>query len=270
MSRVPILEIFDATVVKDDRPILDRLNLTIRDGEHTAILGPNGAGKSLLIGLLTHAERPLARDEGVPPVRVFGRHDWDIFELRRLLGVVSSKLHVQFVAGNTEGRIRADAAVLSAFLASYGVLRYGDVTELMRQRTRAALETVGVAHLAARFLDELSSGEARRVMLARVLVTEPRALVLDEPTSGLDLAARHAFMERVRAVARQGTTVILVTHHLEEIIPEIERVVLLRAGRIAGDGRKADMLAAPRLSDLFELPVAVDCADGYHYARPRL
>jgi iron complex transport system ATP-binding protein len=184
--------------------------------------------------------------------------------------VVSSKLHVQFVAGNTEGRIRADAAVLSAFLASYGVLRYGDVTELMRQRTRAALETVGVAHLAARFLDELSSGEARRVMLARVLVTEPRALVLDEPTSGLDLAARHAFMERVRAVARQGTTVILVTHHLEEIIPEIERVVLLRAGRIAGDGRKADMLAAPRLSDLFELPVAVDCADGYHYARPRL
>ena len=105
MSHVPILEISDATVVKDDRPILDRLTLTIRDGEHTAILGPNGAGKSLLIGLLTHVERPLARDEGVPPVRVFGRHDWDIFELRRLLGVVSSKLHVQFVAGNTEGRI---------------------------------------------------------------------------------------------------------------------------------------------------------------------
>src|SRR5215207_481911 len=167
MLRAPILEISDATVVKDDRPLLDRLTLTIRDGEHTAILGPNGAGKSLLIGLLTHAERPLARDEGLPPVRVFGRHDWDTFELRRLLGVVSSKLHVQFVAGNTEGRIRADAAVLSAFLASYGVLRYGEVTDAMRQRTRAALETVGVAHLGARFLDELSSGEALRVMLAR-------------------------------------------------------------------------------------------------------
>ena len=95
-------------------------------------------------------------------------------------------------------------------------------------------------------------------MLARVLVTEPRALVLDEPTSGLDLAARHAFMERVRGVARQGTTVILVTHHLEEIIPEIERVVLLRAGRIAGDGRKAEMLGSARLSELFDLPVAVD------------
>ncbi|HWJ55864.1 MAG TPA: ATP-binding cassette domain-containing protein, partial [Vicinamibacterales bacterium] len=114
MTRAPILELTDATVVKDDRPVLHRLSLTIRDGEHTAILGPNGAGKSLLIGLLTHVERPLARDGGHPPVRVFGRDDWDIFELRRLLGVVSASLHVQFVAGNTEGRIRADAAVLSA------------------------------------------------------------------------------------------------------------------------------------------------------------
>ena len=270
VTRAPILELTDATVIKDDQPVLHRLSLTIRDGEHTAILGPNGAGKSLLIGLLTHAERPLARDGGHPPVRVFGRDDWDIFELRRLLGVVSASLHVQFVAGNTEGRIRADAAVLSAFLASYGVLRYGEITAAMHQRAAAALETVGVGHLASRFLDELSSGEARRVMLARVLVTEPRALVLDEPTTGLDLAARHAFMERVRAVARQGTTVILVTHHLEEIIPEIERVVLLRAGRIAGDGAKAEMLASARLSELFDLPVAVDRADGYHYARPQI
>ena len=270
VAAAPILELSDATVVKDDRPVLHRLSLTIRDGEHTAILGPNGAGKSLLIGLLTHVERPLARDEGDAPVRVFGRDDWDIFELRRLLGVVSARLHVQFVAGNTEGRIRADAAVLSAFLASYGVLRYGEITGAMRERAGAALETVGVGHLSARFLDELSSGEARRVMLARVLVTEPRALVLDEPTTGLDLAARHAFMERVRVVARQGTTVILVTHHLEEIIPEIERVVLLRAGRIAGDGPKAEMLASARLSELFDLPVAVDRADGYHYARPQL
>ena len=270
MTTPPILELVDATVVKDDRPVLHGLSLTIRDGEHTAILGPNGAGKSLLIGLLTNAERPLPRDAGQPPVRVFGRDDWDIFELRRILGVVSARLHVQFVAGNTEGRIRADAAVLSAFLASWGILRYGEVTADMRQRARRALETVGAGHLGGRFLDELSSGEARRVMLARVLVTEPRALILDEPTSGLDLAARHAFMEQVRTVARQGTTVILVTHHLEEIIPEIDRVVLLRSGRIAGDGPKAEMLAAGPLSALFELPVAVDRADGYHYARPQL
>jgi iron complex transport system ATP-binding protein len=274
-----ILELNAATVVKDDRPVLKDLTLAIREGEHTAILGPNGAGKSLLVGLLTHAERPLAREDGPPPVRVFGKDDWDVFDLRHLLGIVSTHLHVRFVAGNTEGRIRASAAVLSAFLASYGILRYGTVTAEMHAKTAAALEAVGAGHLASRWLDELSSGEARRVMLARVLVTDPRALVLDEPTSGLDLAARHAFMERVRAIARgglpggasakAGTTIILVTHYLEEIIPEIGRVVLLRSGRIAGDGPTAEMLTAERLSDLFETPVAVERADGYHYARPR-
>jgi iron complex transport system ATP-binding protein len=266
----PILELQSATVVKGDRAVLDGLTLTIRDGEHTAILGPNGAGKSILISLITHAERPLApRDGGLAPVRVFGRDDWDVFELRRILGVVSANLHVHFVAGNHEGRIRADAAVVSAFLASYGILRYGEVTAEMRRRSLAALETVGVAHLAHRFLDELSSGEARRVMLARVLVTEPRALVLDEPTTGLDIAARHAFMELVRGLGRTGRTIILVTHHLEEIVPEIERVVLLRAGRIVGDGPKSRMLVADQLSRVFDLPVAIERADGYHYARPQ-
>jgi iron complex transport system ATP-binding protein len=268
-DRAPVLELTDATVLRDDRPVLDRLTLTIRDGEHTAILGPNGAGKSLLISLLAHTERPHPRHDGGPAaVRVFGRDDWDVFELRQLLGVVSAQLHVHFVAGNHEGRIRGDAAVVSAFLSSYGVLRYGAVTDAMRARAAAALEMVGVAHLATRFLDEMSSGEARRVMLARVLVTGPRVLVLDEPTTGLDFAARHGFMEQVRAVARQGTTIILVTHHLEEIVPEIERVVLLRAGRIAGDGPKAEMLEPDRLSALFGMRLAIERADGYHYARP--
>jgi iron complex transport system ATP-binding protein len=127
---------------------------------------------------------------------------------------------------------------------------------------------VGAAHLASRWLDQMSSGEARRVMLARVLATNPRALILDEPTTGLDLAARHTFMEQVRAVARGGTTIILVTHHLEEIIPEIARVVLLRAGRIVNDGPKAEMLTAEQLSRVFEVRVAIEQSGGYHYARP--
>jgi iron complex transport system ATP-binding protein len=114
----------------------------------------------------------------------------------------------------------------------------------------------------------MSSGEARRVMLARVLATSPRALVLDEPTTGLDMAARHAFMERVRHLAREGTSVILITHHVEEIIPEIGRVILLRSGRIAGDGRKEEMLTAATLGGLFQMPLAVDRVEGYFYVRP--
>ena len=265
----PVLQLADATVVKDGRCVLDRLSLTIAQEQHTAIIGPNGAGKSILVSLLTQEQRPIAPTNGTPPVRVFGRHNWDLFELRSQLGIISADLHQHFVHGNSEGSITAEAAVLSAFLSSYGILRYGTVTEVMRQKAAAALEAAGASPLTRRTLDEMSSGEARRVLLARALATSPRALVLDEPTTGLDLVARHSFMETVRQLARAGTTVVLITHHIEEIFPEIERVILLRDGRVLADGPAAANLTDARLSELFGCPVAVDVSDGYHYARPK-
>jgi iron complex transport system ATP-binding protein len=137
----------------------------------------------------------------------------------------------------------------------------------MRRRAAEALEKMGAGHLASRLMNEMSSGEARRVLLARALVTEPRALVLDEPTTGLDVVGRHRFMERVRTIAREGTTLILITHHVEEIIPEIGRVILLRHGRISGDGAKCDMLTEQHLSETFDGRMKVDRADGYYFAR---
>jgi iron complex transport system ATP-binding protein len=264
----PVLELTNATVVRDDRRILDNLTLTIADGEHTAIVGPNGAGKSFLTRLLSHDERPLVADDGASPIRVFGNDNWDVFNLRSQLGIVSAEMHSRFVMGNNEGRVSGEAAVLSGFLASQGILRYGAITPEMRQKAAAALERMGASHLARRWLDAMSSGEARRVLLARALVTDPRALVLDEPTTSLDLAARHEFMERVRQIARDGTTLILVTHHIEEIIPEIQRVILLKQGRILASGAKASVLTAERLSELFDSPIALDEEDGYYYARP--
>ena len=286
-------------MVKDGRAVLDGLTLTIRTGEHTAIVGPNGAGKSVLVNLLAHQERAVARDTGAAPgssarhpragvqatpappalwtappahdipgqVRVFGLDNWNVFELRAQLGIVSADLHHLFVVGNNEGRITAEAAVLSGFFASQGILRYSVVTDEMHRRTSEALTRMGVSHLARRRLNEMSSGEARRVLLARALVSSPRALLLDEPTTGLDLVARHDFMERVRHIARDGTTLILVTHHIEEIIPEIEHVILLRSGRIAADGPKRSVLTADRLSELFDAPITLEENEGYYYAR---
>ncbi len=268
MSHPPILELLDASVVKGERRVLNGLGLTISQGEHTAILGPNGAGKSVLVSLLTHHERALVPPDGTPAVRVFGEDRWNVSELRAQLGIVSADLHQRFVAGNSEGNITGEAAVLSAFLVSHGILRYGVVTDDMRSRAAEALDAVGATHLARRTLDQMSSGEARRVMLARVLATSPRALVLDEPTTGLDLGTRHAFMELVRSIVGNGTTLVLITHHSEEIVPEIERVILLQEGRIVADGAKASVLTGERLSALFGLPITVEQAGGYYYARP--
>ena len=264
----PVLELDQASVTRDGQVILDRLSLTIHVGQHTAIVGPNGAGKSFLVRLLTHEDRPILPPGGTSPVRVFGNDNWDVFDLRSQLGIVSADLHHRFVAGNSEGRIRGEAAVVSAFFASDGILRYGVVTDDMRRRALEALERLGAAHLAKRWMDEISSGEARRILLARALVSSPRALVLDEPTTGLDLVARHEFMERVRQIARDGTTVVLITHHIDEIIPEVEQVVLLRDGRIVAAGPKRTVLTAAQLSGLFGSPIALESEDGYYYARP--
>lgn len=264
----PLLHLHNATVMKEGRAVLDRLSLTLHEGEHTALLGPNGAGKSMLISLLTQHERAVPHPDGTPAVQVFGASRWDVTTLRGQLGIVSASLHQQFVAGNSEGRMTGRAAVLSAFFASHGILRYGQVTSEMTDRTTWALARTGAAHLAERHLHQMSGGEVRRVMLARVIVTSPRVLVLDEPTSGLDLAARFEFMQLVRQAVHDGTTLLLVTHHTEEIVPEIGRVILLKAGRVVGDGPTAAMLTAEHLGRLFGLPVALDRAHTYVYARP--
>jgi iron complex transport system ATP-binding protein len=262
----PLLQLSDATVIKGTTRVLDGLTLTIHEGQHTAILGPNGAGKTTLLNLLTLEDRPLAPAGGPPPVRVFGRDRWHVFELRTRIGIVSANLHGRLVAGHSSGTVSGEDAVLSGFLATQGVLLYVDVTDTMRAQARAALVRVEAGHLAAKLLNEMSTGEARRVLIARALVSRPRALVLDEPTTGLDVVARHRFLETVRRLAREGTTIVLITHHVEEIIPEIGHVVLLDRGSVAASGPKEEMLTAGRLSALFGAPVRVDCADGYFTA----
>jgi iron complex transport system ATP-binding protein len=264
--RQPVLELTNASVMKGDAMVLHALTLRIHQGEHTAILGPNGAGKSILLRLLTHEERAMPLPDDASPVRVFGDDRWNVFELRPQLGIVSADLHQRFVGGNSEGRITGLTAVVSGFVASQGILRYSAITGDMRRRAAEALEKMGASHLAQRLMNEMSSGEARRVLLARALVTNPRALVLDEPTTGLDVVGRHQFMERVRDIARDGTTLILITHHVEEIIPEIDRVILLSHGRIVGDGAKRAMLTEATLSAVFGGKMRIEAREGYYWS----
>ena len=263
----PFLQLCSAAVVLGGVRVLDNLTLSIDVGEHAAILGPNGAGKSTLMRLLTLQLYPLMDREGQPPIRLFGRDRWNVFELRSQMGIVSADLHDRFVHGNSNGVVNALDAVASGFLATHGVFAHQRVTAAMRAQALEALDRVGAAALATRTLDTLSTGEARRVLIARALVHTPKVLVLDEPTRGLDLVARHAFMERVRDVARQGTTILLVSHYVEEIIPEIDRVVLLERGRIAFDGPKRDVLTGPRLSQIFAGPLVVHESAGYFHVR---
>ena len=184
------------------------------------------------------------------------------------MGIVSADVHDRFVHGNSNGTITGLDAVLSGFFASQGVFAHQRVSDAMRRQATDALERIDAAHLAAATLDTMSTGEARRVLIARALVHEPQVLVLDEPTRGLDLVARHHFMERVRGIAQGGTTILLVTHHVDEIVPEIARVILLRRGRIARDGLEGGRADRPAPQSRVRLHrVTVDETDGYFHVR---
>jgi len=259
----PLLEIDGASVMRGDRLILDRFNLRIDAGEHTAILGANGAGKSTLVRLITRELYPLARKDGTPSMRVFGRDRWHVSDLRGLLGIVSPSLQDDCTSDAT---LEVSEAVLSSFFAARRLGLDHRVTDVMRERADEALAHAGATHLLGRRMASLSTGEARRVLIARALVHRPCALLLDEPCAGLDMASRRRFLESLRGLARTGTTLLLVTHHIEEVLPEIERVVLLRDGQMLRQGNKADVLTDNALSEAFAMPVRVQQNGDYYSA----
>jgi iron complex transport system ATP-binding protein len=252
-----LIDLQDVSVFRGEKLALDRVTLQIGVGEHVAILGPNGCGKSTLIKTITRECYPVVRDGS--SIRILGQELWNVFELRSLLGIVSSDL-MNALTGDVTGR----DVVLSGFFSSVGIWSHQTVTPEMREKADSVLDRLEVTHLADRLTSEMSSGEARRVLLARALVHEPRALLFDEPSTSLDLFALHELQLVMRKLAQSGIGIVLVTHHLPDIIPEIERVILLSQGRILADGPKEEILTAPRLSTLFGLPVDLAQRNGYY------
>ncbi|MDR2872885.1 MAG: ATP-binding cassette domain-containing protein [Xanthomonadaceae bacterium] len=250
----PLIELDHASVVRSQVKVLHDVTLCIQQGQHTAILGPNGCGKSTFIKLITRELHPLARREENPPIRLLGQTRWKIDQLRSQLGVITSDFSDTLTS---MAKLTVEDAVLSGFFASFALASRREVNEEMRQRACMALQQVEALHLRERYYDELSAGQARRVLIARALVNDPRALLLDEPTTGLDLIARQRLIDTMRRLARQGITLVLVTHHIEEIVPEIRRVVLMRNGRITGDGPCESLLTSERLSDTFDGSIRV-------------
>jgi len=249
------LELSNVNVARGERVVLHDVNLTIRAGEHVAILGPNGCGKSTLILTMTCQIYPIVQP-GMR-VRIFGRDRWDLTQLRRHFGVVSAGLLGTDLPGERTAVTTGLDAVIAGFFSASTLWPNLHVTPEMRERALEALARIEATHLAEQLVGEMSAGEKRRILIARALVHRPRQLLLDEPSNALDLAAQRDLRETLRRLAAEGTGLVLVTHHLGDILPEIERVILMRGGRIVGDGPREDMLTAPRLSELFNTPVRI-------------
>jgi iron complex transport system ATP-binding protein len=244
------LEMRNVNVARGDRIVLHDVNLSIRTGEHVAILGPNGCGKSTLILTMTCQIYPMV----IPGmhVSIFGRERWDLTQLRRHFGVVGTELPGERTAVTT-----GLDAVTAGFFSASTLWPNLHVTDEMRARAREALERMEATHLSHQLVGEMSAGEKRRIVIARALVHRPRQLLLDEPSNALDLAAQRELRETLRRLVAEGTGLVLVTHHLGDLLPEIERIILMRDGRIVADGPRAELLTEQRLSELFKAPIRI-------------
>ena len=266
------LELENVNVARGDNVVLHDINLTIRAGEHVAILGPNGCGKSTLIKTMTCECYPLAL-QGTR-VCIFGRERWDLTELKKRLGVVSAEL-----PGKPTLRTSGRDAVLTGFFSSSTLWPNLTVTPEMRDRAEEVLALVGAAEIAHKPVGEMSAGQQRRIMIGRALVgsrasatgsigsgSPSEMLLLDEPSNALDIAAQQDLRDMLRRLAQQGTGILLITHHIADILPEIDRVIQMRDGRIVADGPKAQLLTAPVLSNLFGADIHVMERDGFLHA----
>jgi iron complex transport system ATP-binding protein len=254
-AQVEFLRLRHVNVARGDRVVLHDVNLTIRAGEHVAILGPNGCGKSTLILAMTCQIYPIFQPEMM--VRIFGRERWDLTQLRRHFGVVASGLFGNELPGERTAVTNGLDAVIAGFFSASTLWPNLHVKNEMRHRAMEALERMEALHLAGQMVGEMSAGEKRRILIARGLVHRPRQLLLDEPSNALDLSAQRELRETLRKLTREGTGLVLVTHHLGDILPEIERIILMRDGRIVGDGPREELLTEARLTELFNAPVRI-------------
>lgn len=263
MSNAPLIDIRDATIYRGSTRVFDALTLSIKQHEPAAILGPNGSGKTTLLKVINRELYPLQKPDA--SVRILGRETWNVWELRSHIGIVSHDLQARYRSATT-----ALDVVLSGFLSSVGIhgSLAGRISPAQRTKAREVMSALGVSELAEKELRKMSTGQQRRCLLARALVHDPDTLILDEPTAGLDLAASFDYLARIRQLTREGKNIVLVTHLINEIPAEIDRVILLREGEIVADGCKDEVLTEQNLRRTYDVDLRLTKVDDYYLAYP--
>lgn len=259
----PIVDLKHVYVARGTEVVLHDVSVLIHAGENLAILGPNGCGKSTLLKTITCDLYPIVRPE--TSVNIMGRQRWDLTTLKRKMGVVTADLPGRQTLSTT-----GIDAILTGFFSSSTLWPNLHVTAQMRQHAEQIICQIGAETLRDKLVGEMSAGQQRRIMIGRAIAGTTSAdeggvqmLLLDEPSNALDIGAQHDLREMLRLLAQRGTSILLITHHIADILPEMNRIVMMNAGRIVADGTKAELMNEPRMSELFGRDIRMSERDGY-------
>jgi iron complex transport system ATP-binding protein len=263
VNETPLIELHNATVWRGSTCVLRNFSLSIARHERVAVLGPNGSGKSTLLKTISRELRPVHSDDS--HIRIMGNSHWNIWDLRKQLGMVSHELQTGYSPASS-----ALDVVVSAYFSSIGLDEHlrSRVTPLQIQKAKEVMQQLGIQSLSGRSFGTLSTGQQRRCLLARALVHDPHTLILDEPTAGLDMTARFEIMRHISELTRTGISLVWVTHDLNDIPAEVERIIVLKNGQLFADGSKAEVLTAATLGNAFDTDLRIAELDGHFLAYP--
>ncbi|URM91868.1 ABC transporter ATP-binding protein [Streptomyces sp. MRC013] len=246
-----VLELVDVSVVRDGRALVDGVSWSVEEGERWAVLGPNGAGKTTLLNI---ASTYLFPTRGT--VRILGEQlgRVDVFDLRPRVGMAGIAM--------AEKLPRRQTVLQTVLTAAYGMTATWreDYDAVDEDRARAFLDRLGMSDFLDRRFGTLSEGERKRTLIARALMTDPELLLLDEPAAGLDLGGREDLVRRLGRLARDphAPSMIMVTHHVEEVPPGFTHVLMFRQGEVLAAGPVETELTSRNLSHCFGLPLVVE------------
>ena len=255
-----IIEFENIDVGYDEKVVLKDINLKIKSGEHFAILGANGSGKSTLMKLIQSQIHP--RQTKNFKKEIFGKSRYSIFELKKELGVITNDLHNYFE--KEAGYLNGFEVVLSGYYSSIGIFTHQDFTKEQIKKALEVMDFLEIIDLKDKKVSSMSTGQLRKCIVARALIHDPKAFVLDEPTVGLDIKAQINFIKLLQKISLKST-IILVTHHLEEIFPEIKNVALIYNNTIFKIGKKEDILNSENLSTIFDIKIEVKQKNKRYY-----
>ncbi len=233
---MPIIEVRELAKAFNDLQAVDGISFQVNKGECFGLLGPNGAGKTTTIRMLYGFTPPSGGQ-----LRIFGE------ELPERLRQVKYRMGIC----QQEDNLDPDLTVLDNLLV---FSRYFDLPKHEAlERARQLLHFFGLESRAQAKIQPLSGGMKRRLVLARSLINQPELLILDEPTTGLDPQSRHQVWDRLEVLKKQGLTILLTTHYMEEAASLCDRLLIMDHGRILVEGPPADLIRTHVGRDILEI-----------------